>query len=185
MTRMMLAAGSALVLAGLFYTLWSIDDVAITTAPVDDKVPRYTLSKALLTRYDADGKPALQATAEMLEYFDDESAHADLLKLDVLSGATTPWRVTAPSGTLPAHSRNFLLEGDVLANGNWPDTGEPLTVRTQSLWVDPDKHELHTNRGVTFDSVSRDGAAVGMNANWAEKNLRLMNDVKMRYEAKH
>ncbi len=170
--------------AGLLYTLQKIDDVALTAPPVDNKVPRYTMNDAVLTRYDDAGIPSMHATADRLEYFDDESAHAEMLKLDVLSGATTPWHLSAPSAMLPAHARTFLLEGAVVADGNWPDNAEPVTVRTTQLWVDPDTHQLRTERGITFESASRDGSATGLRANWIDRNMNLLNDVKMHYEAK-
>jgi LPS export ABC transporter protein LptC len=173
-----------LAFAGLYRTLQSIDDVTITTAATDGKLPRYTLNDAVITRYDADGVASMRATAKTLEYFDDESAHGETLNVDVLSGVRTPWKITAPSGLLPAHGHAFMLEGDVLAAGNWPDNLEPVTVHTTQLWVDPDQHEIHTDRLATFKSVTRDGSAIGLRSNWIDRNMSLLNDVKMRYEVK-
>ena len=185
MTRVYLIAALVLALAGLYYTLQRIDDVAITKTATDNTVPRYTLNDAIITRYDAAGVPSVRATAKMLEYFDDESAKGETLNVDVLSGVRTPWNITSPSGMLPAHSHAFLLEGDVIAQGNWPDNDEAVTVKTTQLWVDTDHHELHTDRGVTFNSLTRDGSATGMRGNWIDRNMSLLNDVKMHYEVKH
>jgi len=185
MTRPYLIAALLLALAGLYYTLQRIDDVAIAPTAPDNTVPRYTLHDALMTRYDASGTPSLRATAKTLQYFDDESAKGDEMVVDVLSGPKTPWNIVSPKATLPAHSHTFLLEGgDVVAKGNWPDNNEPVTVVTTLLWVDPDTHEMHTDRGLTFQSATRDGSATGMRSNWTEQNMSLLNDVKMHYEAK-
>ena len=182
MTRIAVAAIAAAALAGLLYTLNRIDDVAVVAGKTDDRLPRYTLTSAVLTRYDADGQPALKATASSLEYFDDESAVATTLTLDTLSGTRTPWHIQAPTGRLAPGSKVLALSGDVIANGQWPDNGEAVIVRTPTLMVDPDHHLLSTDDPVTADSRTRQSSSTGMNANWQQQDLRLLNNVKMRYE---
>lgn len=184
MTRPVLIAVLLAALAGLYYTLQRIDDVAITQAAPDNQLPRYTLNGAELTRYDASGAPSLRAKAKTLEYFDDQSAKGEALAVDVLAGVKTPWHLESPGGTLPARSHVFVLDGgDVVATGFWPDNNEPVTVRTTEVWVDPDRHEIHTDRALKFESATRDGSATGLRANWTEQNMNLLNDVKMHYEA--
>ncbi len=183
MIRYPLIVTLLLALAGLFFTLQKANDVSIAPAAEVTKLPRYTLTNAVLTRFDATGTPSLRGHADTLDYFDDESAHAEKLQLTVLSGVTMPWHIAAPSGTLQAHSHIFLLEGDVVADGNWPDNNEALTVRTEQLWVDPDQHLLHTDRAVTLTSATRNGSATGFRGDWIEKNMQLLDDVKMHYEA--
>lgn len=182
MTRIAVATIAVAALAGLLFTLNQIDDIALEPAASDDKLPRYTLTGAELTRYDADGQPAMKATAATLEYFDDESATATTLVVDVLSGARTPWHIDAPAGNLPAGSREIELTGNVVANGQWPDNGEALVLRAPTMTVNPDAHVLHTAAAVAVDSRTRKGTAVGLNANWDKQDLRLLDNVKMRYE---
>lgn len=183
MTRVAVATIAVAALAGLLFTLSRIDDVALAPEAAGSTLPRYTLTGATLTRYDADGQPALKATAATLEYFDDESATATTLVVDVLSGPKTPWHVEAPTGRLRAGSRDIELNGNVVANGQWPDNGEPLVVRAPTMTVNPDRHLLNTAAPVEVESRTRRGTAVGMNANWDQQDLRLLDNVKMRYEA--
>ncbi len=183
MTRIAVATIAVAALAGLLFTLSRIDDIALEPAASDDKLPRYTLSGAELTRFDAAGQPSMKATAATLEYFDDESALATTLVVDVLSGAKTPWHIDAPTGALSPGSRELKLSGEVVANGQWPDNGEALVLRSPTMTVDPDTHVLRTDAVVHADSRSRKGTAVGMAANWEKQDLRLLNNVKMRYEA--
>lgn len=186
MTRPVLAVLVLAVVAGLFFTLQRVDDAVLTPAGPDLRLPRYTLNDALLTRYDADGTPALKATAATLEYYDDESAKGTTLNVDVLSGTRTPWNLTAPAAMLPAHQHAFRLEGGpVIAKGQWPDNREDVTITTTLVWVDPDQHEFHTDRALTFQSATRDGSATGLRSNWTNRNMTLLNDVKMHYEARH
>lgn len=182
MTRIAVATIAVAALAGLLFTLNRIDDIALEPAASDDKLPRYTLSGAELTRYDAAGRPAMKATAATLEYFDDESATATTLAVDVLSGPKTPWHIEAPAGALRAGSREIELSGNVVANGQWPDNGEALVLRAPSMIVNPDTHVLRTATAVDVDSRTRKGTATGMNANWEKQDLRLLDNVKMRYE---
>ncbi len=182
MTRIVVASIAVAALAGLLFTLTRIDDIALEPAADNDKLPRYTLTGAVLTRFDADGQPAMKATAATLEYFDDESANATTLVVDVLSGPKTPWHIEAPAGMLRAGSRDIELTGDVVANGQWPDNGEALVLRSPTMTVNPDTHLLRTAAAVEVDSKTRNGTAVGMNANWQKQDLRLLDNVKMRYD---
>lgn len=182
MTRIVVATIAVAALAGLLFTLNRIDDIALDVAASPDKLPRYTLTQADLTRYDAAGQPSMKATAATLEYFDDESATATTLVVDVLSGPKTPWHIEAPAGNLRAGSREIELTGEVVAHGQWPDNGEALVLRSPSMIVNPDTHVLHTAAVVDVDSRTRKGTAVGMDANWEKQDLRLLNNVKMRYD---
>lgn len=182
MTRVAVAALAIATVAGLLYALNRIDDVAVVADSTDDRLPRYTLSGAVLVRYDASGQPAMRATATSLEYFDDESAVASSLKLDVLSGTRTPWHIEAPTGRLPPGSKVLALSGNVQADGQWPDNGEAVTLRTPTLKVDPDLHLLSSDALVTAESRSRQGSGTGLAANWLKQDLHLLNNVKMRYE---
>lgn len=182
MTRVAVAAMALATLAGLLYTLNRIDEVAVAPPAVDNHLPRYTLGQAKLVRYDASGQPSMRATADSIEYFDDESAVASVLKLDVLSGTKTPWHLEAPTGRLAPGSPVLTLSGDVLAQGQWPDNGEAVTVQTPTLTVDSDQHQLSTDAPVIADSLTRRGTGTGMSANWERQDLRLLNNVKMRYD---
>lgn len=183
MTRIAVTAIAVATLAGLLFTLGRIDDIALEPAASDDKLPRYTLTDAELIRFDGTGQPAMKATAATLEYFDDESALATTLVVDVLSGPRTPWHIDAPTGRLSPGSRALTLSGDVVASGQWPDNGEALVLRSPTMTVDPDAHVLRTDAAVLADSRSRKGTAVGMTANWEKQDLRLLDNVKMRYDA--
>lgn len=182
MTRFAVAGIATLAVGALLFSINRIDDIAPAGEATPERLPRYTLSQAELIRYDADGQPALRARAESLEYFDDESAQASVLVVDVLSGPKTPWHLEAPSGALPTGSRELMLTGGVVATGTWPDTGEALVLRTPTLGVDPDRHLLRTDAPIEADSATRTGTAVGLTADWVAQDLRLLNQVRMRHD---
>lgn len=182
MTRIAVAGIAVVALGALLFSLNRIDDIALTEDAPRERLPRYTLNEAELVRYDVDGRPALKARAERLDYFDDESAQATVLVVDVINGPKTPWHLEAPTGMLPQGSGELLLSGGVVANGQWPDTGEPLVVRTPTLAVDPDRHLLRTDAPIDAASATRNGTAVGLSADWVAQDLKLLNQVKMRHD---
>lgn len=182
MTRAAIAGIAVVALAAVLFSLNRIDDIALAPEGGGERLPRYTLSEAELVRYDTDGQPALKARAATLEYYDDESANATTLVVDVLAGPKTPWHLEAPSGRIEPGSRELILDGAVIATGQWPDNGEALVLRTPRLNVDPERHLLHTKAPIEAVSRTRNGTAVGMTADWVAQDLRLLNKVKMRHD---
>jgi LPS export ABC transporter protein LptC len=170
-------------LGALFFTFQRMEGTSVEPPAGPAAPPRYTLAIADLTRYDTSGEPTLTAQAQRIDYFDDASGRAFDLQVDLLSlVGGGPWHLSAPAATLPAHQRKFLLEGPVNANGRWPDTGEPVKVRTERLWVDPDARAIQTDATVTVDSATRTGTGVGMRADWAGRTLDLLHDVTINYD---
>jgi LPS export ABC transporter protein LptC len=170
-------------LAALFYTFQRMDNSLVETPQPSSALPRYTLGGAELQRFDNEGAPYLRGQAETIEYFDDQSGQASALQVDLVDDGERSWHLTAPSASLPAHQRRFMLDGPVLANGEWPDNGEPLKLSTERLWVDPDRRQIDTDAPVQVRSVSRNGDAVGLRSDWAGQSMQLLHNVKMTYQA--
>ena len=168
-------------LGGLLYTFQRMDSFSVETPQAPTTLPRYTLSSAELTRYDADGSITLSGTADTIDYFDDQSGRAQNLQADLIADDEKTWHLNSPAATLPAHQHRFMLEGPVVATGQWPDSGEDLTVHTDHLWVDPDRHEIDTDAPVNLKSPLRTGSAVGLRSDWSEQTLQLLHNVRMTY----
>jgi LPS export ABC transporter protein LptC len=172
-------------LGGMYYTLQRMGAPAAAPAAAPAGLPLYTLDQAELTRYGADGAPTLRGIAQRIDYFPDQSAQAYDLQVDLLAAEGAPWRLSAPAALLPAQARRFELSGPVLAQGRWPDDGSALQVRTEQLWIDPDLHEIATDAPVDLAGDTRQGRALGLRADWSARNLWLLHDVQMQYEAPH
>jgi LPS export ABC transporter protein LptC len=170
-------------LGGLFYTFQQMDNAGVTTPEASPNLPRYTVMGADMTRLDADGFPMLHGTADSIDYYDDQSGHAQNLTVDLIDDDNKTWHLTSPAASLPAHQHRFMLEGPVVADGRWPDDDAPLSLHTDHLWVDPDQHLIDTDAPVHLVSTGRNGDAVGMRSNWAAQTLQLLHNVKMTYEA--
>lgn len=172
-------------LAGLLYTFQRMDNSSVETPEAPTTLPRYTLNGAELTRFDTDGSVNLSGQADTIDYYDDQSGRAQNLQVDLVADDEKTWHLTAPAATLPAHQHRFMLEGPVLAKGQWPDSGEDLNILSDHMWVDPDRHEIDTDAPVKLQSPQRNGTAVGLRSDWAAQTLQLLHNVKMTYEAPH
>ena len=184
MKRQWVLLAAVPVLGSVLLTLQRADqsESASEVAPV--ALPRYIARDATLTRFDAEGAVALRGSASSVEYFDDDSGQARDLQLELPSEeGGTQWQLSSPTGTMPAHEHRILLDGAVNARGEWPDTGEPLTLDTTQVWIDTDTHQFESREAVQINSQSRTGNAVGMRVNWEERHLQLLHNVKMTYVA--
>lgn len=142
--------------------------------------PRYTLKSAEWTRLDAEGQLEFVANAQLIEYFDDQSLRLQQPEVHAFGGSGSPWRLTAPEGSTPAHSRNLLLTGPVLAMGRWPD-GEELGINTEHLWLDVENKVLRTDADVTLSSATRKVLASGLIADSMGQRIELLSKVRAAY----
>ncbi len=138
-----------------------------------EALPRYKVTDGRWVRYNVRGQPEFQATAETIEYFDDESARLKTIEMHSLGGASSPWRLSAPEGFAPAHSQQRLqLRGGVTAMGHWPE-GEPLNFETPYLWIDEARRQLDTDAPVLVRGRNRSARAEGLRADWVGKSVEL------------
>lgn len=143
-------------------------------------LPRYKVTDGRWVRYNAQGEPEFQATAEIIEYFDDESARLKTIEMHSLGGATSPWRLSAPEGFAPPHSQQRLqLRGGVSAMAHWPQ-GEPLSFESPYLWIDQARRQLDTDAPVLVRGRSRSARAGGLRADWVGKSVEL-TEARMQY----
>jgi LPS export ABC transporter protein LptC len=170
---------------GLFYTFQRMDNSIVESTAAPPTLPRYTVEGAELSRFDADGSPTLYGVADTIDYFDDQSGRARNLQVDLLQDAEKTWHVAAPAATLPAYQRRFMLEGPVVATGSWPDDGQALTIHTDRLWIDPDRHQIDTDAPINLASSGRNGSATGLRSDWTAQSMQLLHNVKMTYETPH
>ena len=183
MKRQWVMLAAVPVLAAVLYTLQRADESESSVEISPAALPRYVAHDATLTRFDTDGTATLRGSASSVEYFEDDSGQAHDLQVDLLADGEPQWHLSSPTGTMPARERRILLDGPVLAKGEWPDSDSPLTVDTTQVWIDPDTHQFETRDAVRLNSEARYGTADGMRVNWDERHLQLLHNVKMTYVA--
>lgn len=165
----------------LFFTLQKLEHARPLPEAETEAQPRYELENAEWMRMDASGAPQFIAKAERISWYDDQSARMLQPELFSLGGKGSPWRLAAPTGRMPADSRDIFLSGSVLATGKWPD-GADLTLNTDRLWVDTENKMLHTDAELSLDGPGRHVLATGMNADWTGRDLKLLSNIQARYE---
>lgn len=149
-------------------------------AAASESQPRYTLTDGRWLRYGLDGRPEFEATAQTIDYYDDESARLQTVEVHALGGAGSPWRINAPEGYAPPHSQRMQLRGNVTAVATWPQ-GETVNFQTAYLWVDQNRRELSTDAPVQMRGRNRSANADGLRADWTGKLVELLGQVRMQY----
>jgi LPS export ABC transporter protein LptC len=170
----------ALVILAAWATLHSLQRVDVAEEPPATTRARYELAGAEWTRFDAQGKALLHATADRIRYYDDKSAELDQLNVDHLGSEPGPWHLTAPRGITPANEQRMQLTEPVTMRGSLRD-GEPLELTVDTVWLDLGTHEIYTDSPLTIVAPYRRVDAVGMRSDWAGTFLKLERDVKVVY----
>ena len=150
------------------------------TTEAGEAQPRYVLNEGRWTRFSEEGHPQFEATAQTIEYFDDDSAQLHTVEMRSLGGPASPWRLNAPEAYSPPHSDRMELRGMVTAIAHWPE-GETANFQTPRLWVDEKKHQLYTDAPVQMRGRSRNANADGLRADWIGKTVELLGQVRMQY----
>ncbi|HSW15242.1 MAG TPA: LPS export ABC transporter periplasmic protein LptC, partial [Solimonas sp.] len=172
-----LGLASALALFAVLTLLRGFQPEPPAEVAAQAQLPRYELRGVEWTRLDAQGRPLIEAVAGTIRYYDDESARFDTLEVRRL-GANGPWNLTSPDGTMPAGEERLRLNPPVLITGRLSN-GEPVQIDAESLWVDLQRKEIHTEDRVQLHAPNRQARARGLRADWAGTQLRLLNDVEV------
>lgn len=166
----------------LLAVTWNLRRLEPVEVPVADDTlrPRYVLSGAKWTRYDAQGQQRFSVQADLIEYFDDESATLTEIDARLPGGDESRWTLLSPGGRVPAGERLILLTGPVTGRG-LNDDGEPLDFETPELWLDPEQQTFRTEAGVHLRSPGFSGTAKGLLGNWQQQSFQLLGNVRMDY----
>ncbi len=143
--------------------------------------PRYALRDAEWTRLDTDGKAQFHITAATINYYENESAIMSNMTMDGLGGEKGAWTLSSPAGEMPAHQERILLKKPVVITGQSDQTGGPIKLFTDQLWVDNTRKEIYTESPLRMTQGEQQATATGMNADWAGEKLNLLHDVKVTY----
>jgi LPS export ABC transporter protein LptC len=180
-TRLFTGVGALLAVLGLLWLM--LHTLTSDPAPAEiltEQQPRYYVLGAEWTRLDAEGRPETRVTADLIEYFDDDSARLETLVVDQMGGTGSPWRLTSPSGYAPPYERRLRLDGPVQGEGRWPE-GDRLEFMTDHLWVDSQAREFYTEAGVEVRGPGRNLTARGLRADWDGERLQLLHEVRLNH----
>ena len=149
-------------------------DTGAPAGAAADKAPGYYLVDATVEQTDASGLATLRAHAERATQAD--PGGAVILQRPTLHyqpQADRDWVMTADAGTLPAHSQQVLLDGNVelRAAGRGPASG--AVVRSEHLELDVATHLATTAEPVRIELAPHTLLAHGLHADLTRETLRL------------
>ena len=100
------------------------------------------------------------------------------------NGESEIWHLTADRGQVRADGDDVELNGNVLVTGPAPGTGEPLSLRTETMRINTPTEFIETNALVKLRWSGHEISALGMRADLKAGTLRLESDVNGHFAPK-
>ena len=169
-------------------TVWLDREVQPPEAVADSKThhdPDYIVENFSATRVGPDGRPQHTLHAKrMAHYPDDDTTHLDAPRLVSFRGKAEAVTVTAKTALLSSNGENAYLNDDVRLVRAARDKNSELVVETTWLHVMPEAHIAQTDREVIISDANMLITAVGLELNSETRVLKLLSNVRGRYEKK-
>ena len=157
---------------------------AIFLPPELPHEPDYYLKNFVATTMDVDGKPRRRLAADSMVHFpDDDSATLDHPRLVLFTEHGRSWEITSTSGRVNAGGESIDLHGEVRisAVGGEPE-GDRVEMLTSEMVVWPERQYAETESAVNIKFIGGVVDAVGMHADFKQRRLELLAEVRGRYE---
>lgn len=171
---LLLLAGGALASG---FLLWQLQEPEDERRSLRQLGTGYYLKTAELVGTGADGEVLYRIrTRELQQDADRGGVALTQVTLQYSPAAAVPWELTADTGSMPPDSDILQLSGEVVAVTR-EDSGEPATIRTDYLEIDPQTFVAYTHRPVAIDLSGGRILATGMRVFLKEDRLQLIADV--------
>lgn len=169
-------------------TFWLDREVQPPDAVADSKKrhdPDYIVENFSATRVGPDGRALHTLHAKrMAHYPDDDTTHLEAPRLVSFRGKAEAMTVTAKKALLSGDGENAYLTDDVRLVRAARDKNSELIVETTWLHVMPEAHIAQTDREVKIYDANMLITAVGLELNSETRILKLLSNVRGRYEKK-
>ncbi len=167
-------------------TVWLDHEVQPPEAGVDSKArhdPDYVIENFSATRIGTDGRPQHTLHAKRMAHFpDDDSTHLDAPRLVSFRGKIEALTVTAKTALLSSNGENAYLSDEVRLVRAAREGNSELIMETTWLHVMPEAHLAQTDREVRISDANMLITAVGLELNSETRVLKLLSNVRGRYE---
>ncbi len=141
------------------------------------------------TDMDERGLPKARLMADLMRHYPlDDSIELERPVMEIYNeDGTPPWHVTADSGWLSGDGEKLLLYGRVYIWRNTTETTKDeaekmIELITTDLSILLDEEYAETSNFVMILGRNYKVTAVGMQANFRKRNLKLLKDVRGHYE---
>lgn len=167
-------------------TVWLDSEVQPPEHTSDSKArhdPDYIVENFSAARIGKDGRPQHTLRAQrMTHYPDDDTTHLDAPRMVTYSGGSETITVTSKTALLSSNGENAYLHDDVRLVRAARKGNSELVVETTYLHVIPEAHIARTDRAVRIKDANMLITAVGLELNSETRILRLLSNVRGRYE---
>jgi LPS export ABC transporter protein LptC len=136
---------------------------------------RYRLNASVIRQQTESGVIELEKLA--MDYHPDAQDRLSGKPAPALTAATEVWHLTSDSGEVRADGDDVQLTGNVRVTGPAPDTGEPLSLSTESLRINTPTEFIETQAPVKLRWSGHEIDALGLEADLKAGTLRLESDV--------
>ncbi len=151
--------------------------------------PQTYITGVALRQFDKDGNLQTEMTTPLIRQFQvEKQASAQDYSLftepafQLINDPEKPaWFISAKEGRLDSNNVWFTLTGDVLAKQNSLKQGE-TTITTDNLRLNTQEQFAETSKAVTMRAAKSQTTAVGLHADIKREHIKLLSNVKGRYE---
>lgn len=159
------------------FWLWQMQEPEEKPAALRRLGNGYYLKEAELVGTGANGEVLYKIqTSELKQDADTGEVALTDVALAYSPEAAVPWDLRADTGSMPPDSDILQLSGEVVAVTR-ENSGEPATIRTDYLEIDPQTFVAYTDRPVAIELSGGRVLATGMRVFLKEDRLQLIADV--------
>ncbi len=168
-----------LVIGGVALQLKQPPSVHRSDLPLPPPEADYYLRGAELSSMDAEGRLLYRVKAATVLHYPDQSIDLQEVSVDYLNG---PWTLTAAHGRIPPGEHSLSLSGEVRMQGTLSMTGETVQLQTDHITIAFAQKQIETDARVNMSSPTIQATAQGMRTDLQGQELKLLADVRVRYE---
>lgn len=183
---------AVLVIASALWWLQRDPNTATATSSIPEELlgePDLYLEGARIRQYNADGGLSYRLLADFIRHFENDAiTRLTLPDLTLYSDTALPWQATAGQGFIRqeigpggAPEELVFLRNDVMLSQR-ADDGRFLRLRSDHMYVYPDRQYAQTERSVTIDTEVGRTKAAGMAADLASGLIELSSSPSQRVQ---
>ncbi|HLD17312.1 MAG TPA: LPS export ABC transporter periplasmic protein LptC [Coxiellaceae bacterium] len=147
-----------------------------------NKHPNAFMSKLQYTQYDKQGNlQQFMRADEATHYEKNNRTHFNNLYIQFFDSRHQSWQVTAAEGIASEGNKKIQLRGHVIVERLKIAKGDPMTIKTDEMWVYPETHLAETSQPVIVirpDSVTHARGAI---ANLSTGEIKFLSDTQVTY----
>lgn len=152
-------------------------DDAAEPAPVGSD---YYMRDATIYQINAQGQLTYRVHLGKTLHYPNDSARLRDIRVHYKTGKQGTWVLEAARGRIPAGSRDLHLTGGVTLYTAKPNS-KNMVVHTDNVWVHTQRDLIETRAHVVARAPARTIDADGLRINLETNQLKLLNNVQVRY----